>query len=55
MATRGLSGLEHLLVGSTTERVMRLSEVPVLAFRTAPDRNPAPTANYQNDTGRIEK
>lgn len=30
MATRGLTGLEHLLIGSTTERVVRLSPVPVL-------------------------
>ncbi|MCB0258715.1 MAG: universal stress protein, partial [Calditrichaeota bacterium] len=30
MATRGLTGLEHLLIGSTTERVVRFSTVPVL-------------------------
>ncbi len=30
MATRGLSGVEHLLIGSTTERVVRLAERPVL-------------------------
>lgn len=55
MATRGLSGLEHLLVGSTTERVLRLSEVPVLAFRTMPGQTYAPKAAQENDTGRIEK
>ena len=30
MATRGLTGLDHFLVGSTTERVVRLANVPVL-------------------------
>lgn len=55
MATRGLSGLEHLLVGSTTERVLRRSEVPVLAFRSTPGHKSAPVAAQQNDTGRNEK
>jgi nucleotide-binding universal stress UspA family protein len=30
MGTHGLSGLERFLLGSTTERVLRLSSVPVL-------------------------
>ncbi len=30
MATRGLTGIEHLLLGSTTERVVRFATVPVL-------------------------
>ncbi len=30
MATHGLSGLEKLLIGSTTEKVVRKSDVPVL-------------------------
>lgn len=30
MSTRGLSGLEHLLIGSTTERVVRSAICPVL-------------------------
>jgi nucleotide-binding universal stress UspA family protein len=30
LATRGLTGLEHLLIGSTTERVVRLAKCPVL-------------------------
>ncbi len=30
MATRGLTGLDHFLVGSTTERVVRLAKIPVL-------------------------
>jgi nucleotide-binding universal stress UspA family protein len=33
IATHGKSGLERLLVGSTTERVMRHSHVPVLTVR----------------------
>lgn len=32
MATRGLTGLDHMLIGSTTERVVRLSEIPVLTI-----------------------
>ncbi len=32
MSTRGLTGLEHILIGSTTERVVRMSEVPVLTI-----------------------
>lgn len=32
MATRGLSGLEHMLIGSTTERVVRNSACPVLTI-----------------------
>ena len=33
MATKGLTGVEHLLVGSVTERVSRFAPVPVLAMR----------------------
>lgn len=36
MGTRGLSGLEHVLVGSVTERVCRTSLVPVLVARDEP-------------------
>ncbi len=32
MATRGLTGLDHFLIGSTTERVVRLSKTPVLTI-----------------------
>ena len=32
MATRGLSGLDHILFGSTTERVVRLANCPVLTL-----------------------
>ncbi len=31
MGTRGLSGLDHLLVGSVTEKMVRISEIPVLS------------------------
>lgn len=30
MSTRGLSGLAHFLIGSTTERVVRMSPIPVM-------------------------
>ena len=33
MSTKGLTGVEHLLVGSVTERVCRFSVVPVLVMR----------------------
>lgn len=33
ISTRGLTGIEHLLVGSVTERVCRMATVPVLAVR----------------------
>jgi len=33
LATRGLSGLEHAIVGSVAEQVVRLSPVPVLTVR----------------------
>ncbi len=33
MATHGRSGLSHWLLGSTTERVVRLSDIPVLTVR----------------------
>ncbi|EMA56068.1 universal stress protein [Halococcus thailandensis] len=37
MGTHGRTGLERVLVGSVTERVVRTSNVPVLTTRTAPD------------------
>ncbi|WP_416839134.1 universal stress protein [Haloferax sp. DFSO52] len=33
MATHGRTGLEHAILGSTTERVVRLSRVPVMTVR----------------------
>ncbi|GMR21977.1 MAG: universal stress protein [Acidobacteriota bacterium] len=33
MGTRGLSGLDHVLLGSVTERVIRKAQVPVLAVK----------------------
>ena len=33
MGTKGLTGVERLLVGSVTERVGRFAPVPVLAMR----------------------
>ena len=33
MGTRGLTGIKHVLVGSTAERVVRLAECPVLTIK----------------------
>jgi nucleotide-binding universal stress UspA family protein len=33
MGTRGLSGLDHVLVGSVTERMLRVATVPVIAVK----------------------
>lgn len=38
LGTRGLSGLEHLLVGSTAERVIKTAPCPVVAVRTVPQQ-----------------
>ena len=35
MATHGRTGLDHYLIGSVTERVVRQSSVPVLTIRAA--------------------
>jgi nucleotide-binding universal stress UspA family protein len=40
MGTYGLSGIEHMLLGSTTERVIRIAPCPVLTFHL-PDRRAA--------------
>jgi nucleotide-binding universal stress UspA family protein len=34
MGTRGLTGIEHLVLGSTAERVIRLAQCPVLTVKT---------------------
>lgn len=33
IATRGLTGLEYMLMGSTTEKVVRLTNIPVITFK----------------------
>lgn len=38
IATHGRSGIEHLLFGSTTERVLRKAPCPVLTVRIPPHR-----------------
>lgn len=35
MATHGLTGLDHAILGSVTERTLRTAPCPVLSFRTA--------------------
>jgi nucleotide-binding universal stress UspA family protein len=35
MGSRGLSGLEHLLLGSVAEKVLRRSPVPLLTVRSS--------------------
>lgn len=37
MSTRGRTGLDRQLLGSVTERVVRLSDVPVLTVRKPPE------------------
>jgi nucleotide-binding universal stress UspA family protein len=37
MATQGNTGIKHVLLGSTTERVVRMSPVPVLTLRSPQD------------------
>ncbi|EMA56113.1 UspA domain protein [Halococcus thailandensis JCM 13552] len=44
MGTHGRTGLERILIGSVTERVVRTSDVPVLTTRTAPDER----SSYDN-------
>jgi nucleotide-binding universal stress UspA family protein len=33
IATHGLTGIEHLLLGSVTEKVVRMSKCPVLTIK----------------------
>jgi len=33
MCTHGWTGIKHLMMGSTTERIVRMSEIPVLTIR----------------------
>jgi nucleotide-binding universal stress UspA family protein len=42
MGTHGRTGLRHVLIGSVTERVLRLSDVPVLTMRAQTGRTAAP-------------
>ena len=37
MGTRGRTGLAHILMGSTAERVLRRSHLPVVTLKTRPD------------------
>jgi len=41
MGTHGRTGMQHLLLGSTAERVVRLAQCPVLTVKQAPQRHAA--------------
>jgi len=41
MATHGLTGLDHALIGSVTERTLRRAPCPVLALRAVAETEPA--------------
>ncbi|WP_410764691.1 universal stress protein [Haloferax sp. DFSO60] len=41
MGTHGRTGLDHYLLGSVTERIVRTSDVPVLTVRMTSDKDPA--------------
>lgn len=41
MATHGLSGMQHLFLGSVTERTVQLAKCPVLTLRTSKDATDA--------------
>lgn len=41
LGTRGLTGLDHLLIGSTAERLVRTAPCPVLTVRTKEQTKPA--------------
>jgi nucleotide-binding universal stress UspA family protein len=43
MGTRGLTGIDHLLIGSTAEQVVRMAPCPVLTVRAA-DRDEGPAS-----------
>jgi nucleotide-binding universal stress UspA family protein len=43
VGTRGRTGIDHLLLGSVAERVVRLSHCPVLVFRKKAERATGPT------------
>ena len=40
IATHGLTGLEHFLLGSVTERVVRLAHCPVLTLKASAPYSP---------------
>ncbi|HEY8899750.1 MAG TPA: universal stress protein [Chthoniobacterales bacterium] len=50
MATHGYTGLHRLLIGSTTERVVRQAECPVLVVRSWADRKSRPAGSSNRRT-----
>ena len=53
MGTQGLGGARKLVFGSTTERVLRRTTVPVLAVPEGPDRIVTESGGARYDVGRV--
>lgn len=53
LGTRGLTGLDHLLIGSTAERLVRAAPCPVLTVRTKAE--PRPAAEEAPHPARIQR
>lgn len=51
MGTKGTSGVDEMLFGSNTEKVVRFSNVPVIAIRKAPKVSTIKTIVFPNDLG----
>lgn len=49
MGTTGSSGIEEILFGSNTEKVVRFCKAPVIAIRRAPDFSKIKTIVFPND------
>ena len=45
MSTHGHTGLKHVLLGSTAERVVREAPCPVLTIRPVDSKSPAPSSS----------
>ena len=48
MATHGLTGLDHALMGSVAERVVRVCPCPVMTVKAAPPTSDPPKADASN-------
>jgi len=52
MGTRGRSGLDRFLLGSVAERVIRMSDVPVMTVRLTADERAVPEADVAKSIAR---